>query len=112
MSTSQGVTIFAIGALTGYSSRKVLSWLDEQAHRVFKISEKSATKVPNLQNESLNTAVAMLKACGLAVGKIKSVSSELKQGKVTWQEPPAESLVARGETVDVEIAEIDVQSAD
>jgi hypothetical protein len=101
----QGVTIFAIGTLAGYSSRKVLLWLDEQANRIFKISEKTTVKVPNLKGESLEAATAMLKAHNLAVGKVKrSAISGVKQDTVIDQKPLAESLTAKGKPVDVKIA--------
>jgi hypothetical protein len=104
ISTPQGVTIFAIGALTGYSSRKVLLWLDEQANRAFKISEKTTTKVPNLEGESLEDATAMLKAHGLAARVEKGDSNKMnRRTRVISQKPLAESLIAKGKPVEVTV---------
>jgi hypothetical protein len=52
-STSQALSAFAIGALSGYGSRQVYIWLDEQVKNIFKPPPKDEVNVPDIEvNES------------------------------------------------------------
>lgn len=107
--TTQGVSMFAIGALAGYGSRDVFIWLDAQVTRLFKVSPSSEVTVPNLLGKMQKEAEAMLKGAALAVGEIVEEAQggdvdEATLGTVITQKPVAGSLITRGQAVDITIA--------
>ncbi|MHC4536584.1 MAG: PASTA domain-containing protein [Planctomycetota bacterium] len=114
-STSQALSAFAIGALSGYGSRQVYIWLDEQVKKLFNPppppqTETNASdvevKVPDLKKKTQKEAEAVLKEFHLKLGKVtKEVSDKASAiNKVINQNPPADSKIAKDNPVDITIA--------
>lgn len=103
--TTQSFSAFAIGALTGYGSHKVFVWLDKQVNKLFRTIPAAAVKVPDLEGKTQKEAEDTLKECNLILGKVdkKAVDEPAKVDKVIDQTPAADSMISKGESVDIVI---------
>jgi hypothetical protein len=122
-SASQALSAFAIGALSGYGSRQVYIWLDEQVKKIFNPPPKTEVNVPDvevnvpdLKSKTQKQAEVVLKEFHLKLGKVSQEVSDDPSAvdKVISQNPQADSKRAKGNPVDITIAlkeSQDVQSA-
>ena len=103
--TTQALSAFAIGALSGYGSHKVFKWLDDQVNKLFSIAPAEIT-VPNLKGKTKKEAEIALKKNHLKRGKVTTeVSNDPdKINRVIEQKPAAGSISSKGESVDITIA--------
>ncbi len=87
--TSQMLTTFGIGALTGYGSREVLIWLDSNAKRHFAVKPETNLAVPGLLGKTQHESEDILQKVGLKIGGvIKEVPEDSGNvGKVIHQAP-------------------------
>lgn len=112
-STNQALSAFAIGALSGYGSRQVYIWLDEQVKKIFNPPPKAevnvldvVVNVPDLKGKTQKEAEASLEEANLKLGKVSTqVSSDTAiTDKVICQNPVADSISSKGNSVDITIA--------
>lgn len=103
---TQALAAFAIGALTGYGSHKVFIWLDKQVNKLFKTPPVAEIKVPDLKGKTQKEAEDILKESHLKLGKVdrKVADDPAKVNKIIDQNPPADSVIASGGSVDIVIA--------
>jgi hypothetical protein len=103
--TTQAMSAFAVGALSGYGSHKVFRWLDNQVNKLFKVPLAHEVKVPDLKDKTQAEAEAILTKANLTLGKVNEEVSEDpdKVGKVIQQDPPADAKVPAGSSVDIVI---------
>ena len=94
---------FAIGALSGYGSRRVFKWLDAQVYKLFKTIPSDKRIVPELKDKTETKADELLKELNLKLGKVKHevTTDPDKVGRVIKQEPAAGSIISEGASVDV-----------
>jgi hypothetical protein len=109
------LSAFAIGALSGYGSRQVYIWLDEQVKKLFNPppppqTETNASdvevKVPDLKGKTQKEAEAVLKEFHLKLGNVTEEVSDKASAinKVIDQNPPTDSKIAKDNPVDITIA--------
>jgi len=107
-SISQSLSTLSVGALAGYGSRQVFIWLDAQVSKLFKVGEatqNAETAAPDLQNMTRDEAEKSLRGLDLKGKELTEVSSdESAIDKVIKQNPPKESKIKIGETVEYTIA--------
>lgn len=103
--TTQALSAFAIGALTGYGSHKVFRWLDNQVNKLFKVPPVHEVKVPDLKDKTQAEADAILIKANLTLGKVSEEvpPDPAKVGKVIDQNPSADSMIPAGSAVDIVI---------
>jgi hypothetical protein len=101
--TPQSLAAFAIGALSGYGSHKVLIWLDGHVNKLFKVSQAEMVHVPNVVGKSREDAEKMLKDVKLILGAVHEQPTEKAEdiGKVIRQDPAADSLITAGGKVNI-----------
>ena len=101
---NQALAAFALGALAGYGSRKVLIWLKRLVERIFKTPP--AIKVPDLKGKTQLEARDALEQVGLKLGQVSKVPSAdpTVLDKVIRQNPLAGSISAKDAAVDITIA--------
>lgn len=101
---NQSLAAFALGALAGYGSRRVLIWLKKLVEKVFKTP--AAIKVPDLKGKTQQEAKAVLEEANLKLGDVRKEPSAdpAVVDKVIRQNPPAGSMTAKGVAVDITIA--------
>lgn len=103
-STRQALSMFALGALTGYGSLQVSRWIDAQVKRIFS-TESAALKTPTLIGETLEVATGILKAANLRLGGVSDehhVAAD-QVGKVVEQSPTPGSPIAVAGEVNVRV---------
>ena len=106
MNIKQILSIFALGALAGYGSRKVFVWLDAQVNKVFKLPKKKEndlySQIPDVINKSRDEAEKILKGVELKLGKTteKETDKEKKVGFILDQHPDPGFLVKKGSKID------------
>jgi hypothetical protein len=107
-SISQSLSTLSVGALAGYGSRQVFIWLDAQVSKLFKVGEATQSAeavVPDLQNMTREDAEKSLTGANLKGKELTEDSSdESVMNKVIKQNPPKESKIKIGETVEYTIA--------
>lgn len=103
---NQALAAFAIGALSGYGSRRVLIWLDGHIKKLFRITTTIGVKVPDLKGKTQAEAEVALKECNLNLGKVSQKVSDdpAEVDKVIGQNPPAGLISSKGTLVDITIA--------
>ena len=101
---NQSLAAFALGALAGYGSRRVLIWLEKLVKKIFKTPP--AIKIPDLKGKTQQEAKAALEEADLKLGEVsKEVSADpAAVDKVIRQNPTAGSMTAKGAAVDITIA--------
>ncbi len=101
---NQALAAFALGALAGYGSRRVLIWLKKLVERIFKTPP--AITVPDLKGKTQLEARAALEESNLKLGEVSKEASADPNvvDKVIRQNPPAGSMTAKGTAVDITIA--------
>ena len=101
---NQSLAAFALGALSGYGSRRVLIWLEKLVKKIFKIT--AAIEVPDLKGKTQEEAKAALEEADLKLGEVRKEPSAdpTAVDKVIRQNPPAGSISAKGVAVDITIA--------
>ena len=87
----KSVSMFALGALAAFGSRKIFIWFDALFNRIFKLkgvkeSTEGKTKIPNLQGLSKVDAERTLKAAKLKIGEIVAIPDNSSIDKVIFQE--------------------------
>lgn len=104
--TTQAMSAFGIGALVGYGSHKVFKWLDSLLNKLFKTAKVQEIKAPDLIGKTQQEAEATLKESGLGIGEVneKMEKDQEKIGKIISQNPPADSVIPKGASVDITIA--------
>jgi hypothetical protein len=112
-STNQALSAFAIGALSGYGSRQVYIWLDDQVKKIFNPPPKAevnlldvVVNVPDLKGRTQKEAEASLEEANLKLGKVSTQVSDdpAIADKVISQNPQADSKSVKGNPVDITIA--------
>lgn len=100
----QTLSMFAIGALSGYGSRDVFIWLDAQVKRIFKVT--SELKTPDLLNKTKSEAEKKLESTNLKLGEISEEPTEDQTlvDKVIKQDPAPNTSIAEGGLVNITIA--------
>lgn len=107
---NQALAAFAIGALSGYGSRRVLIRLDRLVKKLFKIADTDTDavgiKVPDVKGMTLEEVKTILEKHNLVLGNISKEASDDPDtvDKVIRQNPPADSKSSKGGTVDITIA--------
>jgi len=101
---NQALAAFALGALAGYGSRRVLIWLEKLVKKGFKTP--AAIKVPDLKGKTQLEARAALEEAGLKLGQVRkeSIADPNVIDKIIRQNPPAGSMSAKDAAVDITIA--------
>lgn len=105
---NQSLAAFALGALAGYGSRRVLIWLEKIVKKVFKTTgaDTATIKVPDLKGKTQQEAKTALEEANLKLGEVsKEPGADLAAvDKVIRQNPPAGSMSAKGAAIDITIA--------
>jgi hypothetical protein len=107
-SLSQVVSMFALGALSGYGARKVFIWLDAQVNRIFKIKtdgvvSETHAQVPSLAGKTKEEASSILQKEGLVLGKeIQEPQEDEKLiDKIVGQNPEPGIWIKKEEAVNI-----------
>ncbi|MCX6581605.1 MAG: PASTA domain-containing protein [Candidatus Aminicenantes bacterium] len=110
---NQMLSMFALGAISGFGSHKVLLWLDDLVNKRFNIQPKVSedkvdedkVEVPDLTGKTKEEAEKILSECGLKLGqsKEKSDKGQASPGKISEQVPSPKTPVSKGSKIDVSI---------
>ncbi len=103
--TTQALATFSVGALAGYGSKDVYVWLDAQVHKLFEVQEV----MPTLIDQPVGAAASQVQSKGLAVGSVIGAAAVpgdgVKDGTVVGQSPAPNEPIARGDEVNLIVAD-------
>ena len=104
-SISQSLATLSVGALAGYGSRQVFSWLDAQVSKLFKVTATNEVLMPDLMGKTRKEVERILKEAKLVGKELTEATDDAAAiDKVIGQKLPSGKTVETGETVEYTIA--------
>lgn len=107
------LSAWATGTLAGYGCHKVFIWLDDKVNTLFKVDDRTTTKVPDLRGKTSAEAEKALEEVKLKVGEISKepTTDPAQVGKVMTQEPEPGVEIACDSKINFSIGEPSDQAA-